>query len=110
MKVVFVEEAPMAGRESVARPGDTVGRSGSDIELADPEVSRRHAVVRVVDGKPAIEDLGSRNGTYVNDCRVDGITVLAHGDRVRFGRTVWRVRLASGDGARPGEADPAAAN
>jgi len=91
MEARFVEEQPMAGREVVVSAGMVVGRTGSDIELADPEVSRRHATFRAVDSGLGIEDLGSRNGTYVNERRVDGIVALADGDAVRFGNTIWRL-------------------
>lgn len=43
-----------------------------DIRLADNSTSRRHAEVAPVDGGHAVADLGSTNGTYVNDDRVEG--------------------------------------
>jgi pSer/pThr/pTyr-binding forkhead associated (FHA) protein len=93
MEFVFVEERPVRGRESRVAPGHTVGREGSlcDHELIDPEVSRRHAAFREADDQLAIEDLGSTNGTFVNGRRLTGVGVLAPGDRVRFGNTVWRL-------------------
>ncbi len=48
-------------------------------------VSRSHARLVVGDGLVTLEDLGSRNGTFVNGARLDGISTLAHGDRVRVG-------------------------
>ena len=98
MKINFVEETPMAGRERVVEPGQTVGRGG-DIVLADPEASRHHATFRQVDGRPAVEDLGSRNGTFVNEQRATGITVLSKGDTVRFGNTSWRLEGGHSGGA-----------
>ena len=48
--------------------------------------------MRVLDsGGAAIEDLGSTNGTYVNDERVEGPTPVVVGDIVRFGNTLWHV-------------------
>src|SRR5690349_23834682 len=71
----------------------------------DPEISRRHArVSRGADGQLAIEDLGSANGTFVNDQRIDAPRSLVAGDRVRVGRTVLEVTGVPG--ARP--SDPAA--
>jgi hypothetical protein len=54
-------------------------------------VSRRHAAIHQLESGPAIEDLGSTNGTFVNDERVHGTRPLVAGDRVRFGSTVWRL-------------------
>src|SRR5947208_3411160 len=76
----------------------------------DPEISRRHArVSRGADGQLAIEDLGSANGTFVNDERIDAPRPLVAGDRIRVGRTVLEVTGVPG--ARPSEpaAPPAAA-
>jgi hypothetical protein len=95
MEFLFVEEKPMSGRECLVSPGTTVGREGCDHVLADPEVSRAHATFRQVDAQLGLEDLGSTNGTFVNEQRLGGIQVLAIGDRVRFGNTIWRLERAS---------------
>jgi pSer/pThr/pTyr-binding forkhead associated (FHA) protein len=87
----FIEEAPIEGLERPVAPGATIGRAECEIELNDPDVSRRHAVLRQVDDGVGIEDLGSKNGTFVNDRRVSGIVPVGAGDRVRFGNTVWRL-------------------
>ncbi len=69
------------------------------MELNDPDVSRRHAVVRRVDEGLAVEDLGSTNGTFVNDRRVEGIAELV--DRrpgpLRQHRLAARVRAEPAD-------------
>jgi hypothetical protein len=87
-----MEEAPVAGRKHPLTSGATIGREGCDVVLSDPRVSRRHAVMHRLESGPAIEDLGSTNGTYVNDERVRGTHPLAAGDVVRFGSTVWRLQ------------------
>jgi pSer/pThr/pTyr-binding forkhead associated (FHA) protein len=94
-ELIFVERHPMSGRIVPLEPGTTIGREGCDVVLADPEVSRRHAIVRVVDGGPAIEDLGSTNGTWLNDRLARGPRALHQGDILRFGQTVWEVRAPS---------------
>ena len=81
----------MKGREHLLQPGSIVGRADCDIVLPDPEVSRRHAVVRDLEDELAIEDLQSKNGTFVNGEQIDGVTRLNEGDDVRFGNTMLRV-------------------
>ncbi|MER7007540.1 FHA domain-containing protein [Dactylosporangium sp. NPDC000555] len=65
----------------------TLGRDSgaAAVVLDDRDVSRRHARLEVVDGHLVLTDLGSTNGTYVNDARVTR-RVLVPGDRVRIGR------------------------
>jgi hypothetical protein len=67
----------------------TIGRSpDNEIPIPDPEVSRRHAqIVRQSSGY-AIVDLGSTNGTFVNDVRVTELTPLKHGDFIRLGDAI----------------------
>ena len=51
-----------------------------------PGVSRRHARLVVTAEGATIEDLGSKNGTFVGDRRIEGATPLRDGDHVRLGR------------------------
>ena len=69
----------------------TVGRGmGADIALTwDADVSRVHAELsRLADDWTVVDDGLSRNGTFVNDERVDGRRRLFDGDRLRCGATV----------------------
>ncbi|MCA9213207.1 MAG: GGDEF domain-containing protein [Planctomycetales bacterium] len=68
----------------------TLGRAKDcDIQLDDDSVSREHAVIRHdLDGY-TIKDLGSTNGTWVNDKRVDSAELTA-GDRVRCGSQIMK--------------------
>lgn len=71
----------------------TVGRAGG-CALVIPDdtfVSQVHARVWRRDGDTLVEDLGSKNGTYVNGERVVAPTRLRKGDRVQFGHTVAEV-------------------
>jgi len=79
----------LAGRVIDPRPDDRIGRDECEIVLADPEVSRWHAVLREVDSEIAIEDAGSTNGTWVNGRRITDVTPLRKGDHVRMGNTEW---------------------
>nr|MBA2544304.1 ATP-binding cassette domain-containing protein [Deltaproteobacteria bacterium] len=63
----------------------TIGRAGTDIVLAQPLVSRRHADLRWQDGKHVLIDRDSPNGTFVNGERVKGSRPLAPGDIVQIG-------------------------
>ena len=72
-----------------------VGRNESlGIVLEDVEVSRRHARITPSNGKIVVEDLGSRNGSFVNEKPIDGPREIQPGDRVRCGLTVFELRDA----------------
>ncbi|MFM8856067.1 MAG: FhaA domain-containing protein [Actinomycetota bacterium] len=63
-----------------------IGRlSECDITIEDPNISRRHATVTVLDGTYRITDLGSTNGTKVNGTRISSQHELAHGDEITVG-------------------------
>lgn len=69
------------------RPGSSViGRTAeTDIAIPDEAVSRAHARIYVEGATVSIEDLGSRNGTFVNGLGLDGVTDLDDGDRIQLG-------------------------
>jgi len=63
-----------------------IGRlQNCDLLLDNPEVSRRHAIVRQFGEEYHLEDLGSRNGTYVNDQPVKRVA-LHDGDMIRISK------------------------
>jgi predicted component of type VI protein secretion system len=68
-----------------------IGREDVSLTIDDEELSRRHAVLRSSDGSVEIEDLGSRNGTFVNGGRIETVTRLLGGDTVKVGRTVFEL-------------------
>ncbi len=95
--VLHVIEGPAAGRRLTVDSPIVFGRRGDDAEAlgGDPELSRSHARVRQrSDGGLAVEDLGSTNGTRVNDQRIRGLTRLRAGDRIAMGTSVIEVRGA----------------
>jgi DNA-binding winged helix-turn-helix (wHTH) protein len=87
-------------REYPLAEGDNLLGRGEDCLLALPsgKVSRRHARIRVGRGDAVLEDLGSKNGTYVGAERIAGPTPLADGDEVRLGSVllVFHARPALG--------------
>lgn len=70
-----------------------VGRGGADIDVADPTVSRRHALMGAVPGGVMVTDLGGRNGTWVDGRRITNASALASfGATVRVGESEMTIR------------------
>jgi len=66
--------------------GAVLGRGdGAEIRLDDPYASGRHAQLVLAAGVVVLEDLGSTNGTYLNEELLAGPAPLHNGDRVRIG-------------------------
>ena len=64
----------------------TLGRDiANNIVVNDPEVSRRHARLRLQAGNYILEDLGSTNGSFVNGQRLMGPHALRPGEQIMFG-------------------------
>ena len=77
-----------SGRHALDKPAVAMGRAKDcDIVVADLNVSRRHAEVRLEDGEHWLVDLGSTTGTSVNGTRVSRAK-LENGDRIELGSTV----------------------
>jgi hypothetical protein len=69
--------------------GATLGRGDVEIVLEDPFASSRHARIERQGGVMVLEDLGSTNGTFLNDELLAGPQPLHSGDRVRIGDSVF---------------------
>lgn len=66
-----------------------IGRNdGVTIRLPDSSISRQHATIRREDQDFWIVDLGSANGSYVNNVALTSARVLRHGDRIQLGTAV----------------------
>lgn len=89
---VVTSEGPLSGTALVVTDDDCVigRRSTSDLVLADSHVSLAHARVSRRQGAVLIEDLGSTNGTFVNEERLASSRALRHGDVVHFGAVETR--------------------
>jgi pSer/pThr/pTyr-binding forkhead associated (FHA) protein len=68
-----------------------IGREDTDLAIDDPELSRRHAVVRPFANRVQVEDLGSTNGTFVDGARIAEPTLLGGGAEIKIGTTVLAV-------------------
>jgi len=91
-QLLLIEKGKAGRAFPLSKDRVIIGRLGeSDLVLSDPGVSRRHAEVRRQDGNYVIADLGSTNGTMVNEATI-GERVLEEGDRITVGRTVLEFR------------------
>jgi hypothetical protein len=71
-----------------------IGRESANLVcLDDGKVSREHAKIRFVDGDYTVMDLGSGNGTFVNDAELSAPRTLTDGDLVKVGDTVMAFKL-----------------
>ena len=80
----------------------SIGRDPrNDIVIDDDTVSREHAMLLYQNGKFTLRDLGSSNGTYVNDKKIME-AVISNGDMVRFGQATFKFQLprTAGSGQR----------
>lgn len=79
---------PDAGnRFDVQKKAVIIGRSGADVVLNDPDVSRKHASIEFLSqDKVILKDLRSKNGTYLNQHRIS-VANLKHGDAIQVGAT-----------------------
>jgi predicted component of type VI protein secretion system len=89
-------EGPSSGKTfHIERSRVLIGRGKVEVSLADPTISRRHASLEVYGGTCVLlKDLGSTNGTFVNDQRVDFVE-LEDGDEIRIGRSRMTVTIAA---------------
>jgi DNA-binding winged helix-turn-helix (wHTH) protein len=89
------------GRENPLHEGEhLIGRDPEvTITLKSPSVSRRHAKLVVASDVTTLEDLGSKNGTYLRGQAVTSATPLADGDRIRVGSFELTFRALTGTGS-----------
>jgi pSer/pThr/pTyr-binding forkhead associated (FHA) protein len=102
-----IVEGTGAGRMVALAGGVTIGRGrDADLVLADELVSRRHARVVPRGSGAVVEDLGSRNGTFLNGDGIHGLTRLEPGDQLQLGVTLVELRSARQIAERPSAVHP----
>lgn len=106
--VVVSDPSPRAGRRGypaawlvgestrvALHAGENVLGRGTDvIEIEDATVSRRHARVVIAGDTVTVEDLGSKNGTWVEDERLTAARALEEGRVLKLGSASFTFRLA----------------
>lgn len=105
---LIVASGKSAGRSITLKHGKLlIGRAEEcDIRPLGEEVSRRHCVMVEEAGAVTVEDLKSRNGTYVNGVKITAKVTVADGDIVRVGPLELKVSCAAPPAAAPAAAAP----
>jgi hypothetical protein len=84
-------------REVALSEGENILGRGTDslVWIDAQSVSRRHARVMVASGLATLEDLGSKNGTFVNGVRLASAVALRDGDELRIGNVPMTLKVYS---------------
>jgi S-DNA-T family DNA segregation ATPase FtsK/SpoIIIE len=87
MAEIEFTSGPLAGQTVEILDELVVGRGDADLVLDDHEVSRRHAVLRIGAGGLEVEDLDSRNGTWIDGAQIAAPILLTTGTVLRIGKS-----------------------
>ncbi len=91
--VLTITDGPEKGKTFVlSTPRVVLGRTGADVALNDPEISRHHCLLEVRDRFVNLKDLDSTNGTFLDEGRVRA-AVLQDGAEFRLGTTTIQLSL-----------------
>lgn len=90
--VIYTSEPALLGKRFVLEHSPTrIGRGADNHIILDGDsVSRRHCHLEHRNSGWRLVDDGSTNGTYLNDDAMDAATVLANGDRLKIGATIFK--------------------
>lgn len=89
--VVQYSGAKLGKRYPLTEPQNVVGRSPTvQVVINEASVSRQHARFVLLGDDVVLEDMGSSNGTFVNDARAEGQVKLKDGDIVRLGTVLLK--------------------
>jgi predicted Zn finger-like uncharacterized protein len=76
---IAIIQGPATGQIfQISKTRTTIGRSGCDVNLNDPEASRQHAVIEIFGERVILRDLGSTNGTYIDLERIEHAQLSNH--------------------------------
>jgi hypothetical protein len=99
MRTLVILQGPSSQADQTFSLGNRsaiIGRDpAADVSLVSQAVSRRHVQISYLNGTYFVEDLGSRNGTYLNDQRITGRVALTERDHLRVGDYVLALQPAS---------------
>ncbi len=88
-----IVEGPGAGKQFDIATAVVIGRDNSaDLVIDDSQASRRHARIEPTGHGAVVEDMGSTNGTFINDSELHGRAELGPDDELLIGVTVMQVR------------------
>jgi LSD1 subclass zinc finger protein len=90
--LLVVEGDREGERIPIAKTRVTIGRKEAEITLNDPEASRRHCELTVYGDVVFVRDLGSANGTQINN-RVVNEAILRDGETLQVGSTILRLSV-----------------
>ncbi len=95
------KEFPLAGELKLGRGPE------NEVVIPDRFASNRHARLYCRNGQYWLEDLGSKNGTFLNGLLLEGPAVLANGDHIKIGNVIfrfmrWDYEVESGHRVRTG--------
>ncbi|MEN6571792.1 MAG: FHA domain-containing protein [Anaerolineaceae bacterium] len=83
--VLVAKNGPLGGRRWLIKSSITIGREPEcDVVIPDRQVSRYHARLSLEDAVTLLEDLGSKNGTYLDGVRMDDNRFLEDGDIIQI--------------------------
>ena len=99
MKIVLVVASGIYAGKEIAIAGNqfVIGRDEDcNLRPASPAISKKHCAIFYKDGEPFVKDLGSTNGTFLNDQQVESERPLAEGDKLRVGPLDFAVKRLGG--------------
>jgi pSer/pThr/pTyr-binding forkhead associated (FHA) protein len=92
VSTLYAKSGPLAGKRIKLVAELVIGREGADVTIDDPQLSRRHVAIRVMEKGVEVEDLGSTNGTFVDDRRLEGPMRVGGGALIRLGATTFELQ------------------